>query len=78
MCPPTPGNEGGFMSFLHSAENNICPRCGGNWVRRSHRKGTLERIVCALLLISPFRCEDCGHRYFRFRSTGRREVHRPA
>ena len=60
--------EGGFMGFKHSAEERICPRCHGNWIRRSHKRGKIEKIVCTLLGINPFRCEDCGHRYYRFRS----------
>src|ERR1700687_2380947 len=64
-----PPQQGCFMGFLHSSIKKACPRCGRNWVRRSHRKGAIEKIVCALFSVDPFRCEDCDHRYFRFRST---------
>ena len=70
--------EGGFMSFIRSAEERICPRCHGNWIRRSHRRGKIEKMACKLLLISPFRCEDCGHRYYRFRSASPTREHRTA
>ena len=73
-----PPQQGCFMGFLHFSVKKACPRCGGNWVRRSHRKGAIEKIVCALVSLNPFRCEDCGHRYFRFRSTHPTEVRRPA
>jgi hypothetical protein len=38
-----------------------CPRCKGTSVRRSKRKG-LEK---ALIVVRPFRCKDCHHRFFR-------------
>src|SRR5258708_40314947 len=71
-------SEGVFMSFIRSAEERICPRCHGNWIRRSHRRGKIERMACNLLLIDTFRCEDCGHRHLRFRSTLSTHAHRTA
>jgi transposase-like protein len=66
------------MGFIRFGDENTCPRCGSNLVRRSRRRGMFERIMCALGLISPFRCEDCDYRYFRFRSSQAHQAHRPA
>jgi len=35
-------------------------------VRRSHRRGFLEVMLLPLVLMRPFRCEDCGHRHFNY------------
>lgn len=66
------------MGFIQLGEKNICPQCYGNSVRKSRRRGAMERILCALFLISPFRCEDCDHRYFRFRSANSTHANGPA
>ena len=66
------------MGLIHFGEQKICPRCQGESVHRSHRRGMVERVVCALLLISPFRCEDCDYRYFRFRPLRAHATHRHA
>ena len=70
--------EGDFMGFILSREERHCPRCGSHSVRRSRRRGAMERMVCALLGVSPFRCDECDHRYFRFGRVRRTEEHRPA
>jgi hypothetical protein len=66
------------MGLIQFSEQKICPRCHGKSVHRSHRRGAVERVVCALLLISPFRCDDCDHRYFRFRPVRETQAHRHA
>ena len=33
-------------------------------VRRSHRRGLLEMVILPLLLLRPFRCEDCTKRHY--------------
>lgn len=40
----------------------ICPNCERTFVRRSHRKGLWE-FLCSLLLIYPYRCQLCTHRF---------------
>jgi hypothetical protein len=43
-----------------------CPACGSLDVRRSHRRGLLEVVLLPLLLLRPFRCEDCTRRHYNF------------
>ena len=33
-------------------------------MRRSHRRGLLETMILTLLLLRPFRCEDCRKRHY--------------
>lgn len=40
-----------------------CPECQSKQVRRSRRRGALERIF-SLLGYLPYRCRDCKHRFF--------------
>jgi uncharacterized protein with PIN domain len=42
-----------------------CPQCRSERTRRSKRKGFVERGLLTLLSLRPFRCADCGHRFFR-------------
>jgi len=49
-----------------------CPRCSGVFVQRTRCRGFFER-VCGLLVIYPFRCMRCGHR-FRAKQRGVRYV----
>jgi len=42
-----------------------CPRCGKNFVRRSHRQGLKERLL-SLVYCYPFRCQVCAHRFRSF------------
>jgi hypothetical protein len=48
------------VSFQHGQ----CPSCREGKVRRSQRKNTLERFL-SLAYIYPFRCQRCGHRFFK-------------
>jgi len=45
----------------------ICPSCKGKRVHRSHRKGLLERVLLPLIGRRPYRCRDCGHRFYAWR-----------
>ena len=40
-----------------------CTRCGKHALVRSAQKNLLERCARAVLL-NPFRCEECDHRFF--------------
>lgn len=40
----------------------LCPRCGGNQIRRARYRGKSEALR-ALLGVYPFRCTDCGTRF---------------
>jgi len=42
-----------------------CPRCGKNFIRRSHRQGVRERLL-SLFYVYPFRCQVCAHRFKLF------------
>ena len=39
-----------------------CSRCGSVSVRRSKRRGMIETVVS--VLVRPYRCTDCYHRFF--------------
>jgi hypothetical protein len=41
-----------------------CPACRSFDVRRSHRRGLLEAAILPVLMMRPFRCEDCGKRHY--------------
>src|ERR1700688_2578599 len=49
--------EGDIMGFMFLGEKKHCPQCGSRSVHRSRRRGAVERMVCALLGISPLRCD---------------------
>jgi hypothetical protein len=49
----------------------VCPGCGSHTVSRSHRRGPKEKIVLPLVLLRPFVCHKCRHRFYGF-SAGRR------
>jgi hypothetical protein len=53
------------MAILH--KSLLCPNCASSAIRKSRRKGLLERILYATVFITPYRCEACDERYFRLR-----------
>lgn len=46
-----------------------CPRCGGE-ARRSHKHGFLQTTILRRVGIRPYRCRDCGARFYRFSTNG--------
>jgi|SRR5215472_14768715 len=40
-----------------------CPACRNARIRRSHRRGVLERMLSAIGRW-PYRCRECGRRFF--------------
>lgn len=42
-----------------------CPACRSGCVRRSRRKGMLERTLLTAAFVRPFRCVECGWRFYR-------------
>jgi hypothetical protein len=52
-----------------------CPACNSLDVRRSHRRGLFEVLILPLLLLRPFRCEDCTKRHYNLIFT--RALHEP-
>jgi hypothetical protein len=45
----------------------LCPNCTSVAIHRSRRKGLLENILYAAVFVTPYRCETCDERYYRFR-----------
>src|ERR1700676_4582688 len=43
-----------------------CPRCHSLQIHRSRRYGNLESGLLSILLLQPFRCDNCNHRFFRW------------
>lgn len=43
-----------------------CPVCESKSVRRSRRKGFVERIWFRLAFVWPYRCKDCNSRFWDF------------
>ena len=44
-----------------------CPLCGSAEVRRSRRRGPVERFFLRFLGRSPYRCDECDARFYRRR-----------
>ena len=56
----------------------ICPACRGDGTRSSHRRGVLERRLLTWLRVFPFRCIQCGTRFYQFvPSSSRRRGYGP-
>ena len=50
--------------LLHRVTDRRCPSCGCVEVRRSARKNSFEAALLPFLLTRPFRCENCGNRFY--------------
>src|SRR6266481_10042897 len=50
--------------LLHWITERRCPSCGCIEVRRSARKNFFEAALLPILLTRPFRCENCGDRFY--------------
>ena len=48
----------------HWITDRHCPSCGRVEVRRSPRKNLFEAALLPILLTRPFRCENCGDRFY--------------
>lgn len=46
-----------------------CFGCGSFDVRRSRLQSRLERVAVTLLTIIPFRCRDCGLRFWKIETS---------
>jgi hypothetical protein len=42
----------------------ICPGCTGHRIRRSPRRGFFEETLLRLVRMRPYRCHECGRRFF--------------
>jgi hypothetical protein len=47
-----------------------CPECHSARLRRSKRRGLIERHLLSVVALKPFRCESCLHRFFRWPGRG--------
>jgi hypothetical protein len=43
-----------------------CPECHSEQLRRSKRRGVIERHLLSIIALKPYRCESCLHRFFRW------------
>lgn len=53
-----------YLTFAKTISE--CPICASGSVRRSRRKGAIERIWLRLAFVRPFRCKDCDSRFWGF------------
>jgi hypothetical protein len=44
----------------------ICPKCNQNRAHRSHR--TIKDWAVSWLALKPYRCHDCKHRFYAYKS----------
>lgn len=54
------------MRFLFARKMNQCPQCDSPRVRRSYRRGFVERVLFRVLFVWPYRCDGCDVRYLGF------------
>ena len=43
-----------------------CPNCESDNIRRSTRRGFVERVFLRLTLVWPYLCDDCDLRFWGF------------
>jgi predicted RNA-binding Zn-ribbon protein involved in translation (DUF1610 family) len=55
------------MSPEETRSGTVCPECGSANIRRSHRKGAIEKFVSERMRRDPYRCEACLARFFKYR-----------
>ena len=61
------------MTFRFALKSGECPDCGSHLVRHSRRRTFVERIAFLLLLVRPYRCDDCDIRFFTFETRSARK-----
>ncbi len=54
------------MRLVFAKKTNECPQCASSRVRRSYRRGFVERFVYPVLFVWPYRCENCDLRFLGF------------
>ena len=47
-----------------TATGQACPVCGQQTIRRSRRRGWLERYLMPVIRMRPYRCEHCDWRFY--------------
>jgi len=66
-----------MKSFSLDLASNQCPLCGGDEISLSRRREIHEFLLLPVLLLRPFRCKDCRHRYYGFVFTHTSALRRP-
>jgi len=54
------------MQLLFAKRMNECPHCESSFVRRSTRKGFVERVFFPFFFVWPYRCDECDVRFLGF------------
>jgi predicted RNA-binding Zn-ribbon protein involved in translation (DUF1610 family) len=62
------------MGFRFTTKSHECPQCGSYLVRLSKRRTWIEHVVCRLLFVRPYRCDDCDARFFGFGAASTRKL----
>jgi hypothetical protein len=57
------------MEFCFARTLYCCPSCHGGSIRRSTRRGFVERVFLRLAMVWPYRCDDCDVRFWGFQRT---------
>src|SRR5271155_1157509 len=60
-CRGRPVMELCFAKTLYA-----CPSCQSSAIRRSTRRGFVERVLLRAALVWPYRCDDCDVRFWGF------------
>lgn len=60
------GESGEDKPSRPAIPNMSCPKCGAEEVRRLARDSFIEELL-RLVAIAPYRCRDCGERFYRMR-----------
>jgi hypothetical protein len=55
------------MHLTFAKRVSECPACESSLVRRSTRRGFVERIWFRFAFVWPYRCDDCDARFWGFR-----------
>jgi hypothetical protein len=55
-----------------------CPMCRSRLIRRSKRRGLVEGAILPMVFVRPYRCRECGWRFFRCSIIRRLQSHRAA
>jgi hypothetical protein len=59
------------MKLTFAKKIQECPVCTSTAVRRSTRRGFVERIWFRLAFVWPYRCDNCDSRFWGFQRSYR-------
>ena len=52
------------ITRMGNSKGQACPSCHGTQIRRSKRVGTAETLLYPIISKFPFRCNECGFRFY--------------